>query len=50
VRQVGKEPAEKRFDDVAGVLLGKKVCGHEKYEAGPEEGGPPGAEPRGNER
>ena len=50
VRQKGKEPAEERFDDAAGMFGGKEIGGHEEDEPGPEQGGPPGAQPTGNER
>ena len=40
-----EELAEEGLDDFAGVILGEEVGGHEEDEAGPEEGGPPGAEP-----
>ncbi len=46
--QVRQEPAEKRFDDAARVVLREEVGGHEEDETGPEEGGPPGTEPRRN--
>jgi hypothetical protein len=43
--QVRQEPAEKRFDDAARVILREEVGGHEEDETGPEEGGPPRTEP-----
>ena len=46
--QVRQEPAEKRFDDAARVILREEVGGHEEDETGPEEGGPPRTEPRRN--
>ena len=36
MREVGEEPAEKRFDDAAGVVGGEDVGGHEEDPASPE--------------
>jgi hypothetical protein len=48
VGEVREEPAQERLDEVAGVFLREKVGGHPEDESGPEEGGPPGAQPGGN--
>jgi hypothetical protein len=48
VGEVREEPAQERLDEVARVFLREEVGGHPEDEAGPEEGGPPGAEPVGN--
>ena len=41
----GKQPAQDGFDDARSMLRGKGIRGHDENEAGPRDGGPPGAQP-----
>ena len=49
VGQAGYEPAEDGLDERGGVLGGEGVGGHDEDNGGPKEGGPPGAQPRGDQ-
>src|SRR6266849_251705 len=49
VGQAGYEPAQDGLDERRGVLRGEGVGGHDEDNDGPKEGGPPGAQPRGNQ-